>query len=183
MSPEAAQLRLLTWFSPAFPVGAFGYSHGLETAIREGRVVDGDTLEAWITGLIEHGSGWSDAVLFKLAWGADEIELAELAELAAALAPSKERHRETMQLGAAFEAAVRPWGRTPPQSLRDSSPASGGASTAQILHRAAGEVDRVARRRGRLRSVRPPFPRGENLAPHWVSAAEPLPSADERHRP
>jgi len=128
MSPEAAQLRLLTWFSPAFPVGAFGYSHGLETAIREGRVVDGDTLEAWITGLIEHGSGWSDAVLFKLAWGADEIELAELAELAAALAPSKERHRETMQLGAAFEAAVRPWGRTPPQSLRDSSPASGGAS-------------------------------------------------------
>ena len=29
---------------------------------------------------------------------------------------------------------------TPPQSLRDSSPAGGGASTAQILHRAAGEV-------------------------------------------
>jgi urease accessory protein len=140
MRTDGAQLRLLTWFSPAFPVGAFGYSHGLETAIREGRVADAAALEAWIQGLLEHGSGWTEAVLFKLAWEADELELAELAELAEALAPSAERRRETMALGAAFQAAVRPWGRTPPQSLRDSSPASGGASTTQILHREAGEV-------------------------------------------
>src|ERR1700740_2202947 len=81
MHTEAAQLRLLTWFSPAFPVGAFGYSHGLETAIREGPRVDGETLEAWIAGLIEHGSGWTDAVLFKLAWSAaDDLERADLAE-------------------------------------------------------------------------------------------------------
>ena len=146
MAIEAAQLRLLTWFSPAFPVGAFGYSHGLETAIREGRVGTADALEAWILGLLEHGSGWSDAVLFRLAWAADPAEIAELGELAEALAPSRERHRETMQLGAAFVEAVRPWlaaeplRRTPPQSLRDSSPAGGGASTAQILHRETGEV-------------------------------------------
>ena len=106
---EAAQLRLLTWFSPAFPVGAFGYSHGLETAIREGQVGTADALEAWILGLLEHGSGWSDAVLFRLAWVADAAEIAELGELAEALAPSRERHRETMQLGAAFVDAVRPW--------------------------------------------------------------------------
>jgi urease accessory protein len=117
MSTEAAQLRLLTWFSPAFPVGAFGYSHGLETAIREGRVADAETLEAWILGLLEHGSGWTDAVLFKLAWSAsDELELADLAELAEALAPSKERHRETMQLGAAFASAVQAWGRRAPSA-------------------------------------------------------------------
>jgi urease accessory protein len=119
MRTEAAQLRLLTWFSPAFPVGAFGYSHGLETAIREGRVGTSDQLAAWITGLLEHGSGWSDAVLFRLAWAADEAEIAELAELAEALAPSRERHRETMQLGAAFVAAVRPWGRTRCPSFHD----------------------------------------------------------------
>ena len=127
MSPEAAQLRLLTWFSPAFPVGAFGYSHGLETAIREGRVVDGEALAAWITGLIEHGSGWSDAVLFKLAWGAaDPVELADLAEFAEALAPSRERWRETMALGAAFSTAVTPWGRRAPSTPSGSPSPNGG---------------------------------------------------------
>jgi urease accessory protein len=119
MRIEAAQLRLLSWFSPAFPVGAFGYSHGLETAIREGRVGDADELAAWIEGLLEYGSGWTDAVLFRLAWGAAaDAELADLAELAEALAPSLERHRETMQLGAAFLKAVGPWFEvaTPPPS-------------------------------------------------------------------
>jgi uncharacterized protein len=38
---------------------------------------------------------------------------------------------------------------TPPQSLRDISPAGGGASAAQILHRNAREAPRVSRRRGR----------------------------------
>jgi urease accessory protein len=146
MRTEAAQLRLLSWFSPAFPVGAFGYSHGLETAIREGTVGSAADLAAWIEGLVELGSGWTDAVLLRLAWGAvDAAELAELAELAEALAPSLERRRETLQLGAAFAKAVHPWldaelPGTPPQSLRDSSPASGGASSAEILHRVAGEL-------------------------------------------
>ena len=115
MRTEAAQLRLLTWFSPAFPVGAFGYSHGLETAIREGRVPDAEALYAWIRSLLEQGSGWSDAVMFKLAWSAgDDLELAELAELGEALAPSRERHRETMQLGTAFASAVRSWASPSP---------------------------------------------------------------------
>lgn len=106
----AALLRLMTWFSPAFPIGAFGFSHGLETAIREQRVGDAGGLAEWIAGLVEFGSGWTDAVLFKLAWAAtSEPELAELAELAAALAPSLERHRETLQLGAAFLKAAGAW--------------------------------------------------------------------------
>jgi urease accessory protein len=110
MRTEAAQLRLLTWFSPAFPVGAFGYSHGLETAIREGRAASAAPLQAWIESLLRHGSAWTDAVLFKLAWGAaDATELAELAELAEALAPSLERRLETVRLGAAFLMAARPW--------------------------------------------------------------------------
>ncbi|MGH6883872.1 MAG: urease accessory protein UreF [Hypericibacter sp.] len=115
MTTEAQLLRLLTWLSPAFPVGAFGYSHGLETAIREGAVSDADGLAAWIAGLVEHGSGWTDAVLFKAAFDAagDSLALAEVVELAAALAPSSERQRESLGQGEAFLIAARAWGPQP----------------------------------------------------------------------
>jgi urease accessory protein len=113
MTTEAQLLRLMTWLSPAFPVGAFGYSHGLETAIRDGMVNDADTLHAWIAGLIEHGSGWTDAVLFKTTWAADAHGLAEVAELAEALTPSLERRRETLSQGEAFLIAARAWGPSP----------------------------------------------------------------------
>lgn len=116
MTTDAHLLRLMTWLSPAFPVGAFGYSHGLETAIREGLVTDADGLEAWITGLVEHGSGWTDAVLFRAAWGAaragDIPGLREIAELARALSPSLERRRETLGQGEAFLTAAAAWGPT-----------------------------------------------------------------------
>src|SRR5476649_1117671 len=111
MTTEAHLLRLLTWLSPAFPVGAFSYSHGLETVIRDGTIADADTLSAWIAGLIEHGSGWTDAVLFKAAWEANAEGLAEVAELAAALTPCLERRRETLGQGEAFLIAARAWGR------------------------------------------------------------------------
>ena len=129
MSSEAHLLRLLTWLSPAFPVGAFGYSHGLETVIRDGTVRDADTLAAWIAGLIEHGSGWTDAVLFKAAWEADTPGLDETAELAAALAPSLERRRETLGQGEAFLVAARAWG-PPPRLGPTAYPVAVGAVTA-----------------------------------------------------
>ena len=113
MPTEARLLRLLTWLSPAFPVGAFGYSHGLETAVREGAVTDADSLSAWIAALLEHGSGWSDAVLARTAWTAataeDDQGLHDVAVLAAALAPSAERRREALAQGEAFLAAVAAW--------------------------------------------------------------------------
>jgi len=106
-------LRLLTWLSPAFPVGAFGYSHGLEQAIRDGAVTSAAQLSAWIAALVAHGSGWTDAVLLTAAWTAaatqDDLALADVAELAAALAPSLERRRETLSQGEAFLTAARPW--------------------------------------------------------------------------
>jgi urease accessory protein len=117
MPTDAGFLRLLTWLSPAFPVGAFGYSHGLETAIRAGTVTDADTLTAWICGLVEHGGGWTDAVLFQAAWTAvtegDAVGLDDLVELAEALPVSLERRRETLGQGEAFLAAARAWGPTP----------------------------------------------------------------------
>ncbi|MDQ0462655.1 urease accessory protein [Caulobacter ginsengisoli] len=98
-------LRLLTWLSPAFPVGAFGYSHGLETAIRTGRVTDRETLVEWLIGLIDHGSGRTDAVLLAAAHRGEDVS-----DLATALSPSLERQLETLDQGEAFLIAVgRSW--------------------------------------------------------------------------
>jgi urease accessory protein len=104
-----ALIRLLTWLSPAFPVGAFGYSHGLEQAIRDGAVRDAASLEDWLATLVELGSAWTDAVLLAAAWRGET----QAAELAAALAPSQERLRETVAQGEAFLTAVRAWSEPP----------------------------------------------------------------------
>ena len=103
-------ILLSTWLSPAFPVGAFSYSHGLEWAIGEDGLGSAAAVEAWIADLLRHGSAWSDAVLLAEAWRAardnDQGRVFSAADLAEALAPSRERHWETMALGAAFLDAV-----------------------------------------------------------------------------
>lgn len=109
----AALLRLLTWLSPAFPVGAFAYSGGLERAVHDRWVRDAVDLEGWIVATLSHGAGWNDAVFFAEAWrecGNDE-GLTATAELAEALAGSRERHQETMALGAAFLEGAAEWPR------------------------------------------------------------------------
>jgi urease accessory protein len=130
MPTDAGLLRLLTWLSPAFPTGAFGFSHGLETVIREGAVHDVRSLTRWIAGLVEHGSAWSDAVLAKAAWTAvtaeDHAALDEVAELAEALSPSLERRRETLSQGEAFLTAVAAW--NPPPILKAAYPVALGAA-------------------------------------------------------
>lgn len=130
MPTEARLLRLLTWLSPAFPVGSFGYSHGLETAIREGAVTDARELSGWIATLLEHGAGWTDAVLARAAWtavtGEDYAALDEVAELAEALTPSLERRRETLAQGEAFLTAVAAW--QPPPILSAPYPVAVGAA-------------------------------------------------------
>ena len=57
-------LQLLAFLSPAFPVGGFAYSHGLERAIDDGVVTSAEEVGEWIKSLLVHGSGWNDAVLF-----------------------------------------------------------------------------------------------------------------------
>lgn len=103
-STEASQLLLLlTWMSPAFPTGAFAYSHGLEWAVDTGTVKTGEELKSWIGDLITQGSGWNDAVIFARCW---EENAPDLNALALALATSRERHLETTQLGRAFRIAA-----------------------------------------------------------------------------
>ncbi len=98
-------LTLAQWLSPAYPVGAFAWSHGLERAVGRGDVTSAQDLQDWLTSVLERGAGRSDAILLCAAHAADDA--APIAELAAALAPSKERRSETLQQGAAFAAVTR----------------------------------------------------------------------------
>jgi urease accessory protein len=114
-SPDAAALyRLMAWLSPAYPVGAFSYSSGIEWAVEAGDIKDAETLRAWLAVMIGEGSGFCDAVFFVHAHRAvaanDDAGLRAVAELAAAMAPSKERLLETTTQGRAFlEATGAAW--------------------------------------------------------------------------
>jgi len=101
--------RLMAWLSPAFPVGAFSYSSGIEWAVEAGDIKDAETLKGWLAVMLSEGGGFCDAVFFVHAHraAADNTALRAVAELAAAFAPSKERHLETTAQGNAFIEAVR----------------------------------------------------------------------------
>ncbi len=96
-------LTLAQWLSPAFPVGAFTYSHGLEALVDAGTVLDAASFSAWLTDTLQHGAGQNDVILLAHAYNADTVEtLTEIDAFARALAPSAERLLETDQQGAAF---------------------------------------------------------------------------------
>jgi urease accessory protein len=103
---SAALYRLMAWLSPAFPVGAFSYSGGIEWAVEAGDIKDGETLQGWLAAMIGEGSGFCDAVFFVHAHRAieanDDVALRAAAELAAAFVASKERLLETTAQGRAF---------------------------------------------------------------------------------
>jgi urease accessory protein len=87
----STRLTLLSWLSPAFPTGGFAYSAGLET-VAHNSVQTLDELQSWISGQIENGPLWNDAVLLAASWNAnDQTELSEIAGLARALVSAAER--------------------------------------------------------------------------------------------
>lgn len=105
----------MTWLSPAFPVGAFTYSHGLEWAVEDGTVTSAAALTAWLSDILRHGAGRSDAIVLAAAFRAASEgrgqDLFDVAELAYALQPSKERRLESGAQGRAFVTAIADtWG-------------------------------------------------------------------------
>ena len=98
-------LTLVQWLSPAFPTGAFAYSHGLETAIARDEVRDARAVQDWIADILDHGAGRADAVILAHALRPD-ADLSALADLTRALAPTAERLAETMDLGTALVQAT-----------------------------------------------------------------------------
>jgi urease accessory protein len=105
-SEAAALYRLMTWLSPAFPVGAFSYSSGIEWAVEAGDIIDAGSLKGWLASMLAEGSGFCDGVFLGHAHRAvssdDDEALREIAELAAAFVPSRERQLETTSQGRAF---------------------------------------------------------------------------------
>jgi urease accessory protein len=112
---EAAALyRLMTWLSPAFPVGAFSYSSGIEWAVEAGDIHDAASLRDWLAAMLEDGPGFCDGVFLAHTHRAvslrDADALREVTELAAAFVPSRERQLETTAQGRAFiDIAVAAW--------------------------------------------------------------------------
>ena len=109
MSTEAALYRLLAWLSPAYPGGAYTYSHGLEWAVEAGLVRDRAGLVAWLSTVLRSGGGWQDAVLLAHAHRAvadgDDAGWRELRAMAPAWTPTAELALETRAQGEAFAAA------------------------------------------------------------------------------
>jgi urease accessory protein len=56
-----ALVRLLQLASPALPVGAYGYSQGLEWAVEDGAVYDEPSARDWIRGVLVHTLTRTDA--------------------------------------------------------------------------------------------------------------------------
>jgi urease accessory protein len=112
---EAAALyRLMTWLSPSFPVGAFSYSSGIEWAVEAGDIGDANSLRDWLVSMLADGPGFCDGVLLahahRAASSADAAGLRDIAELACAFVPSRERSLETSAQGRAFiEIARAAW--------------------------------------------------------------------------
>lgn len=116
------QIQLLAaMFSPAFPIGAFSYSHGMEIAINAGVIRDFESTCDWIETCLIGGSGRNDAILMANSHKAVPTDLknvkcekvepntkvTEINELAFALSAGAERAQESRELGANFTRIVK----------------------------------------------------------------------------
>jgi urease accessory protein len=103
--------RLLAWLSPAYPIGAFSYSHGVETAVEEGFIKDRATLVAWLETVLQNGTGRVDGALFAVAWRLAEAKdwptFDAIAERAAAWRGTSEMALESRQQGGSFLSITR----------------------------------------------------------------------------
>lgn len=112
--PSRPLLRLQSWLSPAFPNGAYSYSHGLEWAVEAGDIYNRGSLVDWLETDLCYGSGRNEAIFFRQAWRCtkknDAAKLWEVAELAAAYRATSELALEGFQQGAACLATLcRAW--------------------------------------------------------------------------
>jgi urease accessory protein len=110
----SGMLRLQSWLSPAFPTGAYSYSHGLEWAIEADHISDRKTLVDWLDADLRHGSGRNEAIFFITAFNGatvwDRAKIFEVAELAAAFRATKELALEsTQQAEACIATLQRVW--------------------------------------------------------------------------
>jgi urease accessory protein len=110
---EPALYKLLTWFSPAMPVGAYSYSHGLEWAVEAGLVRTAPDLRAYVDTVLRYGSGQLDALFLRASHGAgtdgafEGRSLAEVTALGAAMRATHELALESAAQGRALLTTLR----------------------------------------------------------------------------
>ena len=104
MHTDLKFMTIMQWMSPAFPIGAFAYSHGLEWAIDKDHVSNGEKLQKWITDLLEYGSLRTDAIFISLILRGHDVR--KMNELSMALCPAGERLLETKLQGSAFTKVI-----------------------------------------------------------------------------
>ena len=104
MHTDLKFMTVMQWMSPAFPIGAFAYSHGLEWAIDKDHVSNGEKLQKWITDLLEYGSLRTDAIFISLILRGHDAK--KMNELSMALCPAGERLLETKLQGSAFAKVI-----------------------------------------------------------------------------
>ena len=104
MHTDLKFMTVMQWMSPAFPIGAFAYSHGLEWAIDKDHVNNGEKLQKWITDLLEYGSLRTDAIFISLILRGHDAK--KMNELSMALCPAGERLLETKLQGSAFAKVI-----------------------------------------------------------------------------
>jgi len=117
MSDEAAcfeplaLLRQQSWLSPAFPIGSYSYSHGIEWAVEARHTHDRESLVDWLEADLCHGSGRNEAIFFseasRCAIDNDCEKLFAVAELAAAFRGTSEFALESSQQAAACLGTLR----------------------------------------------------------------------------
>jgi len=110
-------LTLAQWFSPAFPIGAFSFSHGLEHLVDTGDIADVVQFRGWVEQILRYGAGHNDTLLMSAAYRAEtDADLAAIDARARALAPSGERLLETAEQGRSFANTINDvWGTDLPE--------------------------------------------------------------------
>ena len=125
-------LTLSQWLSPAYPVGAFSYSHGIEWAIISGEVTSSEALKDWLEDILRYGSGYTDVIFLAAAYAAQDSEtLRKLNAKARAFAPSKERLLETTAQGAAFAEVTKALSHDMPGAIQLCYPIAVGYAAGQ----------------------------------------------------
>jgi len=108
--PVLALLRQQSWLSPAFPIGSYSYSHGIEWAVEAAHIHDRESLVDWLEADLCYGSGRNEAIFFSEAWRCsaddDRAKLLEVAELAAAFRGTSEFALESSQQASACLATL-----------------------------------------------------------------------------
>ncbi|MGB1157536.1 MAG: urease accessory protein UreF [Alphaproteobacteria bacterium] len=128
----AALQRLLSWTSPAFPIGAFSYSGGLEAAIEAGLVTDRGSLEDWCRFHLDAGAALQDGWALLAAMTADDP--AGVNALSLALRQTRETRQELALLGDAFaKVMVEVWGLEITEAMTLRTDAWGGELSYPVL--------------------------------------------------